>query len=88
MQRNISREFARRGITNLTKYILINTHNCKACWKCFEQCPRRVFGKESRFFGLHKHVIVVSSENCIGCGKCIKECPHKCIYKNFLAAQL
>ena len=40
----------------LPRFININSRNCKACWKCLENCPNNVFGKID-FLG-HRHIKV------------------------------
>jgi Pyruvate/2-oxoacid:ferredoxin oxidoreductase delta subunit len=60
-----------------TKFILIDTHQCQACWKCVEICPNQVLGKVSVFF--HQHVRVDQAEACKGCKKCVKVCPNAAI---------
>jgi len=58
----------------VTGHIWANTHNCKACWKCINECPKQVIGKVS--FLWHKHIFFKNSENCIGCKKCVQACQH------------
>ena len=55
-----------------TAFVSINAHNCVACWKCYESCPKQVFGKID-FLG-HRHIRVQNADNCIGCKKCVKVC--------------
>ena len=61
-----------------TEHIAVDSHFCKACWKCFESCPKQVFGKIN-ILGLHKHVYVKQPEVCIGCKKCYKQCQYGAI---------
>ncbi len=63
-----------------TSYIKLNTHNCQACWKCVEECPKNVFGKINIF--IHKHVIIKNANDCIGCLKCVNACEFGAIHKN------
>lgn len=58
----------------LTKYVAMNPSHCVACWKCIEQCPKKVIGKVG--FLWHKHAAFQDADACIGCEKCIKTCPH------------
>jgi len=57
-----------------TGYMRINTHNCEACWKCIDVCPKQVIGKIVVLW--HKHIKIINAENCINCKKCIQTCPH------------
>lgn len=52
-----------------------SSHNCIACWKCVEACPRQAIRKVS--FLWHKHA-VLTYHNCIGCNLCVKTCPKGC----------
>ncbi|MGD0854358.1 MAG: ferredoxin family protein [Dehalococcoidia bacterium] len=60
-----------------TMYIRLNTHVCRACWKCVEACPRGVIGKIDLLF--HKHARINKPEECKGCLKCVKACPEQAI---------
>ncbi len=60
-----------------TAYIAINSHNCVACWECYNACPKLVFGKID-FLG-HRHIKIKNASNCIGCQKCIRICRHNVI---------
>lgn len=62
-----------------TQFIKIDPHRCKACWKCVDECPKKVIGKIK--FLMHRHIKLVDREACIGCGKCIKACPHGVFFK-------
>ncbi|MCL1901049.1 MAG: FeS-binding protein [Firmicutes bacterium] len=63
-----------RKLKNIqTQYFAIFTKNCKACWKCFENCPNDVFAKVN-ILGIHKHIKIKNANNCVGCKKCIKSC--------------
>ena len=64
-----------------TAHIKLDTHLCKACWKCYDACQKDVFGKINILFGLHKHIIIANHDNCIGCLKCVKVCEHGAIKK-------
>ncbi|MDE6861630.1 MAG: 4Fe-4S binding protein, partial [Alistipes sp.] len=57
-----------------TRFIEIDPHKCRACWKCVDQCPRKVLEKVGFF--MHRHIRLSDMEACIGCGKCIKACAH------------
>lgn len=57
-----------------TKYVTIDTHRCVACWKCVEECPKKVIGTSC--FLWHRHVVFNDASACIGCGKCVKACPN------------
>lgn len=61
-----------------TNYIAVDSHLCKACWECHDNCPKHVFGKIN-VLGIHKHVYVKKLVNCIGCKKCVKICQHGAI---------
>lgn len=58
-----------------TKYVAMNPSHCVACWKCVEQCPKKVIGKVG--FLWHKHAVICNADACIGCKKCVKTCPQK-----------
>jgi Pyruvate/2-oxoacid:ferredoxin oxidoreductase delta subunit len=60
-----------------TKFILLDSKICKACWMCIETCPNGVINKVDFFF--HKHSKIIKAENCKGCQKCIKICESKAI---------
>ncbi len=60
-----------------TMYIYLNAHQCCACWKCVESCPRGVIGKVDLFF--HKHARIDNAAKCKGCLKCVKACPQQAI---------
>ena len=64
----------------LPRFIDVNTHNCKACWKCMEGCPNKVFGKID-FLG-HRHIKASHPEECTGCLKCVKACEYGAITKH------
>ena len=58
----------------VTAFLTANpVHDCIACWKCVESCPRDVLGKVRMLW--HRHVKLRHPENCIGCGKCVGVCP-------------
>ena len=63
----------------LPGFITVNTEKCKACWKCMEGCPNKVFAKIN-FLG-HRHIKVSHPENCTGCLKCVKACTYDAITK-------
>ena len=56
------------------QYIQLLTKNCKACWKCVENCPKKVIGKVNIIF--HKHARINNSMECNGCLKCVKTCEY------------
>ncbi len=60
-----------------TKYILVRTRFCEACWRCLDACPNQVLGKLE--IGPHKHIRVDRQENCKGCKKCVLACPNNAI---------
>lgn len=62
----------RRAATQETAHIILDRQICQACWKCVDNCPKKVFGKVNLPF--HKHAIVVNPDDCIGCKKCVKGC--------------
>ena len=64
----------------LPRFIDVNPHNCKACWKCKDNCPNNVFGKID-FLG-HRHIKVNHPEACTGCLKCMKACTYGAITKH------
>jgi 2-oxoglutarate ferredoxin oxidoreductase subunit delta len=55
-----------------TDFVRLNTHKCKACWKCEANCPE-VIGRVSVLW--HKHVLFNYPDRCIGCLQCVKLCP-------------
>jgi NAD-dependent dihydropyrimidine dehydrogenase PreA subunit len=61
------------------RFINVNTGNCKACWKCMENCPNKVFGKID-FLG-HRHIKASHPEKCTGCLKCVMVCVYDAITK-------
>lgn len=63
--------------TTQTKYILLNTRLCKACWQCVEACPNNVLGKINLL--IHRHVRIENPLKCKGCMACIKACNYKAI---------
>ena len=62
-----------------TKYILLDTGKCEACWKCIEACSNNVFGRVN--LPWHKHALIIKSGNCTGCSRCIKTCEFNAISK-------
>jgi NAD-dependent dihydropyrimidine dehydrogenase PreA subunit len=60
-----------------TMHISLNTHLCRACWKCVESCPKGVLGKVDFLF--HKHARIDKPDECKGCLKCVKACPEQAI---------
>lgn len=60
-----------------TKYIALDRHLCRACWKCVAVCPNHVLGKAILF--RHRHAHVDSAAACKGCKKCVNTCPQQAI---------
>ena len=56
----------------ITAFILLDTKNCEACWKCLNVCTNNVIGRINMPW--HKHVRSINSSACIGCMKCVKIC--------------
>jgi 2-oxoglutarate ferredoxin oxidoreductase subunit delta len=59
---------------NSTKYIIVHTAKCKACWVCVDECEYNVLGKVDLWF--HKHIVIKNGDECRGCQKCVAICPH------------
>lgn len=55
------------------RIMVSSTHDCIACWRCVDSCPRQVLGKVS--FLWHRHAKIVAPDRCVGCGKCAEVCP-------------
>jgi NAD-dependent dihydropyrimidine dehydrogenase PreA subunit len=55
-----------------SKYVQLKTKNCKACWKCIENCPQDVIGKID-FLG-HRHIKMRNPAECTGCLRCVSAC--------------
>ena len=62
-----------------TPYMLLVPHNCEACWKCIDSCPKAVIAKVN--FLMHKHAKITNADACIGCLKCFNACVYNAIYK-------
>ena len=60
-----------------TRFIRLDTRQCKACWECVNACPRGVLGKVDLPF--HKHARVDRAEQCKGCLRCARTCPNGAI---------
>jgi len=60
-----------------TRFVRIETHLCKGCWKCWDVCPSGVLDKVRMPF--HKHIVIAQPDNCRGCRKCVKVCPRSAI---------
>lgn len=58
-----------------SKFILLDTKKCIACWKCIKVCSNNVISKID--LAWHKHALLVEPNNCIGCNKCIDICQNK-----------
>ncbi|RJP66329.1 MAG: ferredoxin family protein [Ignavibacteriales bacterium] len=63
-----------------TKYILLDTHKCRACWNCVNKCSKKVIGKINLFF--HKHAVIKNPVECTGCLNCLKACSVSAISRN------
>ncbi len=57
-----------------SSFVGIETEKCIACWKCLDECPRKIIGKVVILW--HKHIALKKPEICSGCLKCVKVCPH------------
>jgi len=55
-----------------TPFVVLNTKNCKGCWKCIENCSNSVINKID--LPWHKHALIVNPDACNGCLYCIKIC--------------
>lgn len=53
-------------------FVKLDTHRCKACWKCLEVCPHQVIGKVD--LPWHKHALIINADRCSGCLTCLKIC--------------
>ncbi len=62
---------------NGTKYIVLVTRLCQACWACVEVCPNGVLGKINLPF--HKHAHIDNASACKGCRKCVNVCTNHAI---------
>lgn len=62
-----------------TKHIIIDPHRCTACWKCVDECPKKVIGKLDFLF--HRHSHIDNPDACVGCKKCVKNCPNQAIHE-------
>jgi 2-oxoglutarate ferredoxin oxidoreductase subunit delta len=62
-----------------TKYIILDTSKCRACWECIESCPNNVINKID--LPWHKHAIVADPGKCTGCLKCVKTCQYQAYSK-------
>ena len=60
-----------------TEFIRLDSKQCKACWKCIEECPENVFGRINIF--LHKHAKIVYRDHCTGCLRCVTACDYGAI---------
>lgn len=80
MIHSLSRRMKRGGSKSgrqQTEFINLDSGKCRACWKCIDSCPEKVFGKINII--IHKHALIINDERCTGCGKCVKTCDHKAI---------
>ncbi len=55
-----------------TRFIVIDTSHCEACWACVEVCPRKVLGRVA--FLWHRHVRIDNPDACSGCRRCVNVC--------------
>jgi len=69
-----------------TPFVKLDTHKCKACWKCMTDCPDKVIGKVD--LPWHKHVLLLEPGKCTGCNKCIKGCEFGALTRNPTTSEL
>ena len=69
-----------------TTFIKLDTHKCKACWKCMRGCPTKVIGKVD--LPWHKHVLLLEPGKCTGCNKCVKGCEFGALTRNPTTSEL
>jgi NAD-dependent dihydropyrimidine dehydrogenase PreA subunit len=55
-----------------TQFIQFNSKNCRACWKCIENCSNKVLEKID-FLG-HRHAHIENPDKCTGCLNCLSAC--------------
>lgn len=60
-----------------TKFVVLDTKKCRACWKCLEVCTNKVLGRIN--LPWHKHIRLVDGSACVGCMKCVKICNNAAI---------
>jgi NAD-dependent dihydropyrimidine dehydrogenase PreA subunit len=68
-----------------TRFIVIDTSVCEACWACVEACPRKVLGTVK--FLWHRHVRIDNPDACSGCRLCVKACVHGAITRGLASAE-
>ena len=70
--------FFKQEHTN-TAFVVLDTRNCEACWKCLDVCTNDVIGRINLLW--HKHVRFINGSACTGCMKCVKICATGAISK-------
>lgn len=60
-----------------TRFIVVDTSLCQACWACVDACHRKVLGKVK--FLWHRHVRIDNPDACNGCRRCVNVCSHGAI---------
>jgi 2-oxoglutarate ferredoxin oxidoreductase subunit delta len=60
-----------------TRFIVIDTHRCKACAACVQVCQHHVLGMVA--FLWHRHARLDDPDACTGCRRCVAACPHGAI---------
>jgi len=73
----MNEKITRAGKGRQTRFVRLNTHNCKACWSCIIACRQGVIGKVNII--IHKHAIFRRPELCRGCQLCAKACDNNAI---------
>lgn len=75
---NMRQGFFNREHT-ITAFVMLDTKNCEACWKCQNVCTNNVISRIN--FPWHKHVRFINGSACKGCMKCVKICKTGAISK-------
>jgi 2-oxoglutarate ferredoxin oxidoreductase subunit delta len=68
-----------------TRFIVVDTSLCEACWACVEVCPRKVL--DTVKFLWHRHVRIDNPAACTGCRRCVEVCVHGAITRVLEAAE-
>jgi 2-oxoglutarate ferredoxin oxidoreductase subunit delta len=55
-----------------TRFVVLDTKKCEACWKCLDVCTNKVIGRIN--LPWHKHARFINQSACTGCMKCVKGC--------------